>query len=568
MHRLKTIIIIVAVLLGVASCAKQGMPSGGPKDTQPPKSKNMSPENRSLNFSANGFYMEFDEYVVLKDAENNILVSPPMKEKPEYRTKGKGIQVKIKDTLQPNTTYQFQFKDAIADFNEGNLLPSVEYVFSTGDYIDSMTVRGKVVDAQSMKAMKEKVEVWLYDEEGYRAMIAAISDTAAPKIVPKYITRSDKDGNFCFNNIKPGKYRVLAIVDGDKNLLPGVTESTAFLDSAIIAVGMRDSVKVDSIQRSMADMHPIDIRIFTPDNTKQRIIGSDFVSSGKVRLTSALPMKDPVIDGGGEALTWRLNSGRDTLTLWTFREKCDSLHLVVSDPSGIQDTLKLRWRAKKGRGNQNINKPSQQQFVDMKISTKKMHYYDTLALLFSTPLDTKKCSLDSAVSVRDMKDSSVVFSSAVIDSSGMKVWILYPFVQGGGYEIEIAKGFFHDIYSHINDSLRVALTVTKAEDYGKLSIKIAADSACNYNGHLIVELLDEKEAVKSRKYCHVAQKVELPNIMPGKYRVRATMDTNGNGKWDSGDLVGQRQPERVVYLDKSIDIRAKWEFEEILTIRN
>ena len=158
---LSVILVVLSVFL--SACAKQGMPSGGPKDVTPPKMRNAQPDNGTLNFNSNGFYVEFDEYVVLKDADNNILVSPPLKNKPDYRTKGHGIQVRLHDTLQPNTTYLFQFKNAVADFNEGNLLPSFEYVFSTGSSIDSMTLRGRVLDAHSLEARKETVTVILTD---------------------------------------------------------------------------------------------------------------------------------------------------------------------------------------------------------------------------------------------------------------------------------------------------------------------------------------------------------------------------------------------------------------------
>ena len=144
------------VLLVLANgCARQGYPTGGPKDETPPISLGARPANESRHFNGKEFYIQFDEYVVLKNATENVLVSPPMKEKPEFTTKGKGVLVKIKDTLQANTTYLFQFKDAIADFTEGNLLPSYEYVFSTGDSMDTLMLGGQVLDARNGKAWKD-----------------------------------------------------------------------------------------------------------------------------------------------------------------------------------------------------------------------------------------------------------------------------------------------------------------------------------------------------------------------------------------------------------------------------
>ena len=99
----------LVVLVAIAGCARQGYPSGGPKDVVPPAALGTSPQNESRNFGARQFYIQFDEYVVLKNAEQNVIISPPMAVKPEFTTKGKGVLVKIKDSLQPGTTYLFQF---------------------------------------------------------------------------------------------------------------------------------------------------------------------------------------------------------------------------------------------------------------------------------------------------------------------------------------------------------------------------------------------------------------------------------------------------------------------------
>ena len=160
-----SLLFVLSLLSLVSACARQGYPTGGPKDETPPVALGTRPANESRGFDGKEFYIQFDEYVVLKNATENVLVSPPMKEKPEFTTKGKGVLVKLKDTLQANTTYLFQFKDAIADFTEGNLLPSYEYVFSTGEAMDTMMLSGQVVDARSGKAWKESVTVMAYRVE-------------------------------------------------------------------------------------------------------------------------------------------------------------------------------------------------------------------------------------------------------------------------------------------------------------------------------------------------------------------------------------------------------------------
>jgi uncharacterized protein (DUF2141 family) len=560
-----SIFFLLAVLL--TGCAKQGMPTGGPKDVTPPVQKRTVPDNRTLSFADNQFYIEFDEYVVLKDADNNVLVSPPLKNKPEIKTKGRGVQVKIKDTLAENTTYLFQFKDAIADFNEGNLLPSLEYVFSTGSYIDSMTVRGRVVDAMTFEPREEAVSVWLMSLADAERFMATYGDSAATAPKLAYATRCNKDGSFVFNYMAPGKYRIFAVVDENKNqhIEPG--ESVAFAMGEVESKNMKDSVMVDSVLRSSADTEPVELLIFTPNADKQRVTGSDFTASGKVRLTTLLPMEAPVVDAGGEKVMWRLNARRDTLTLWTFREKCDSLRLVVSDKSGIADTLQLRWRPKKGKG----TAMAQMQLgsgLEMNLNHKTLPFFDTLSLVFNTPLGGESGARDSLVQVKCLKDSSLMYCAVVVDSGLMKARIVYDFKQGEKYEVVVSKGCFKDIYGKGNDSLSVAVSVTKAEEYGNLTVEIRDTTLLLPPDYIaIVQLLDEKGTVvvSENAYTNVI-KTFFPHLKPGKYRVRAIVDENRNGKWDTGNFAAGVQPERVVYLPKTLDIRANWDFEEKLEL--
>ncbi len=553
--------LIVTVLVG---CAKQGMPTGGPKDETPPQTKRFQPENNTLRFSGNSFFIEFDEYVVIKDADNNVIVSPPLKNKAEYKTKGRGIQVKINDTLEENTTYLFQFKDAVADFNEGNLLHSLEYVFSTGSYIDSMALSGQVVDAMTNDAREETMSVWLYNDERYKELTASLADTVNKKVVPSYLTRCDKNGFFRFNNIRPGEYYVIAAVDDDKNLMPGVGESLAFTDSPVSAFTMYDSVAADSL-KGMYTMHkPIKMVMFTPKLEKQRITGSEFKSAGKIQITSLLPMINPIVDGGGEETVWKLNHTRDTLQVWTLRERCDSIRLVVRDSSGIQDTLKLRWRAKKGH-------PSVQTIADAsvlgtKLNFKTLPYFDTLAVLTTVPLKAEGCKVDSTVVLMRLRDSSSTIGNMTIDSTGMRAYIVYPFRQGEKYKLVVDKGCLKDIYGHSNDTIRATVTVTSAEDYGNLRLKVVADTSSS-KLPVIVHLLNEKGDVAATRLLSDGEgDVVFPHLAPGKYKVRAIIDRNNNGKWDTGDFILRQQPEKTLFLGKTLEIRANWDFEETLKI--
>lgn len=553
MKSLFTTILISIAFLTLYGCAKQGMPTGGPKDTEPPRILSASPANSTLNFNGDEFYIAFDEYVVLKDVENNILVSPPLKNKPEYRTKGKGVQVRLKDTLLENTTYLFQFKNAIADFNEGNLLPSLNYVFSTGSYIDSMTVSGRVTEALTHEPLEDAVSVWLMSLSDGEIFMTTWGDSTASAPTIAYTTRCDKDGTFRFNHIRPGTYNIFAIKDENKNQQLDPGEGVAFLPQHVEAKNSKDSVVVGNKLLSAADIDTVQLFLFTPKNDKQRITSSNFVAAGKIRITSMLPMTDPTILSGDEEVTWHLNKSRDTLTLWTFRQKCDSIQLIVSDLSGIQDTMRLRWRPKKA----GLNQLPQN---NIRLNYSKLPFFDTLAILFSTPLAALQ-SGDSIVTIMRLKDSSVTICSALLYYDFLKAAIPYNFIQGEKYAVSIAKGRLKDLYNQDIDSLRAVVEVSRADDYGNLKMQLV-DSGNSVESPLTVQLLDEKGKVLSERSAVVNDYVEFKNLKPAKYRIRAIVDDNGNGKWDTGDFAHRLQPERVLYFPKILDIRANWDFDE------
>ena len=205
---------------------------------------------------------------------------------------------------------------------------------------------------------------------------------------------------------------------------------------------------------------------------------------------------------------------------------------------------------------------------EIKLNNKTLPFYDTLSLVFNTPLGGESGARDSLVQVKFLKDSSVVYCAAVVDSSLMKARIVYDFKQGEKYKVAIAKDCFKDIYGRGNDSLSVAVSVTKAEEYGNLTVEVRDSTLLLPPDYItIVQLLDEKEAVVASENAFAnVFKTPFPHLKPGKYRVRAIVDKNRNGKWDTGDFAAGIQPERVVYLPKTLDIRANWDFEEKLEL--
>lgn len=222
-------IFIVSLLyilaIGNAGCGQVGMPTGGPKDTIPPRLTHASPEFKTTNFSGNKITLTFNEYVELKDPQTNVLISPLPKKQPSVDFKLKTVTVKLKDTLLPNTTYSINFGNAIVDNNEGNPLKDFVYVFSTGPQIDSFTLSGKVIIAETGKTDSTLVAL-LYRKT---------DDSTVRKNKPDYAARLAGDGSFTFVNLPAGSFNVYALKDGDgSKTYNSKKELFAFADAAVI----------------------------------------------------------------------------------------------------------------------------------------------------------------------------------------------------------------------------------------------------------------------------------------------------------------------------------------------
>lgn len=528
-----------------SSCAKQGYPSGGPRDVQPPVAVGSKPANALRNFDRQGFYVEFDEYVVLKNANENVLVSPPLKQKPEYTVKGKGVQVSWTDTLQPNTTYLFQFKDAVADFTEGNLMPSFEYVFSTGPNMDTLMLAGSTADARSGKPWAESLSVLAYRAERFTA---DSTDTIARFARPDYVTRTDRQGRFAFHYIPAGRYRLVAFDDKNRDLRLGLAEAAAW-DTAFFAA---DSVVDSSAMPTL--------RVSVPDRRVQRLLKAEFTGKGRIVVSTALPMQQPSLTG--DSLVMRLGASADTLTVWLADEQKDSARLVLVDPSGLADTLRLKYReATRGRRGRGQTQQKAAEPLVKALCAGQAAYYDDLRLAFRNPVAAVADSLVCTVML--LKDSSLTSAPIVVDTDGMGARIMATLRSGERYTIRLRDSLFTDIYGHPSDSLKIDLT---PKDYGTLKLHVD-----NRLAHpLVVEVLDKRDTV-------VRQLSTLQSPLPtlvfdhlpaGEYRLRAVADADSNGRWTPGDYLGGRQPEEMFLFEKTLQLREKWEMEERWTVGN
>jgi len=233
------------LLLLLADCAKIGSPAGGPRDETPPIILKSKPLNRSVQFEGKSIEITFDEYIRTDELRQELVVSPPFEERPEIRMKGKTLVIEWEEELRDSTTYTFSFGEAIKDLNEGNIMRNFEFVFSTGEYLDSLAVIGRVLKAFDLLPHEEKVFLLLYENH---------SDSAPLLEVPDYVGIADPNGNFLINNLRAASYRLFALQDQNRNLKYDIPEEyIGFLDSAIYLHPSLFSILADTLDDSLSD---------------------------------------------------------------------------------------------------------------------------------------------------------------------------------------------------------------------------------------------------------------------------------------------------------------------------
>lgn len=269
-----------------SGCAQIGAPTGGPRDSLAPVLIKADPEMKALQFSGNKIVFTFNEYVEVQDVQNNVLVSPYQKNNPSVNFSLRTVTVRLKDSLLPNTTYSIKFGDAIRDINESNVLRNFNYVFSTGNSIDSLTISGKVLMA----------ETGLADSTLQASLYRNTNDSAVIKLKPDYIAKLKGDGSFTFTNLPEGNFRLYALKDADGSKNYNVkTEPFAFLNSAISTTGLI----TDTVLYAYAEEKPRDlknIRVLRQPLEKKLQFKTNFAGGQDLLTNLELTFNNPLKD--------------------------------------------------------------------------------------------------------------------------------------------------------------------------------------------------------------------------------------------------------------------------------
>ena len=319
MGKIKNILLFLAALF-LTRCANVVAPTGGPKDLTPPKVAEAKPKNHSTGFDGNRIELTFNEYVTLNNANQEVLISPPLSTKPDIKLNNKTVVVKFKEPLSPNVTYTVGFGDAIKDLHEGNAFSDYVYTFSTGDYIDTLSIAGKVINADDKKPA-EGMFVALYED----------SDSLfyqPTRRAPDFIARTDKEGTFRLNGLPDKRFLVFALNDVNANLYYDMpNEKVAFLDTLVYASFKQKNTQTidtlleldsisrvfDTLSKPLFDQKSLDITLFafTEEDTSQMLLEKKLVEEGLLRFVFRHPadkvhieFSEPMVDSFQMVRTW------------------------------------------------------------------------------------------------------------------------------------------------------------------------------------------------------------------------------------------------------------------------
>lgn len=522
--------LFLLIVLFCTACARPGAPTGGPQDTEPPKVVTAFPADKSLFFTGREIQITFDEYIQLKDLNNQLLVSPPLAGKVKHTLKKKTLVLTFDEDLKDSTTYTFSFGKGVTDLNEGNIAEGLRYVVSTGAYIDSLGFSGRVLDAFTNEP-----------EKGLMALLYAPNDTIPTdsllyKAFPSYYAIANEQGQFVFENLKKGTFHLFGLLDKNANFLyNGPPEKVAFSTELVVT---------DTL------MQPINLQSFK-EKVKPKLLNAQYKAYGQVDFNfngqpdslvvmAFYPDADSLFEITDQLVG---NAKNDTLSFFFApRDETNRHFLVFVDTATIPDTAQVFLRAGK----------------QPKLSVKstigaELHPPDTFKLQLSLPLkgwDTEKFRL--------ILNDTVFHPFEVTQNPRDPLHLVVLFDRGWeqNFKLELAPAALQDLFGMYTDSLAFSCKTNTETDYGNWTIDLQTDTV-----PVILAILSEKDEVLKSFYSIGNQTIKLPLTTPGKYKLRLVFDANNNRVWDTGNLVEKRNPELVFYNSTLVEIRANWDVD-------
>lgn len=531
--------IFLLLSFSLMRCANMQRPTGGPKDSIPPQLLAESVPNFSTNFTEKRIMLRFDEFIKLNNQYKEFSISPDVEDIVDYRVRKKDLIITLPDSLEENTTYTINFGKGLVDYNESNPFIDYNYVFSTGDELDSLSITGSVRNGFTKEFDQKK------DENIKILLIPTAQDSIFGKRKANIFANVDTSGNFKFNNLRENTYRIYALKEQNNDrIFNGNDEWIGFL---------KDSIQLNkdtsNIQLEITKAYPKDFRT----------LEKKFEPTGHILLTFTKPIEQPTINilfplEVNDTKIERYSFHKDSVKIYLPSTELDSIKLELRDADTILDTILIRT---------NKNAKFDREVKPILNISNKVDRVRHIILTSESPLqnvDKSKIFIyEDSVSRRNFQLQQ--------DSTNKNLYhIRYNWRPKKDYELVIEEGAMQTFFDDVNIESKTRFTLDEAENYGNIHFTVnGLDSTMNY----IVELIDEsKEKIFDRRKLEaINPKINYTNYPGGKYSLRIIFDENKNGRWDPADVYAKKQAENIWYLNKTFTIRANWDQNEVINVK-
>ncbi len=538
---MKRFLLLFVISFLVHSCARVGSPVGGPKDTLAPKflSSNIDTTRINVKRDIHELRLDFDEYVTLKDINKNLIISPPIKNIKRIlpsNIANKFVLIQWADTLQANTTYNFNFGNSIVDNNEANILRYFNFAFSTGDKLDDMYVSGEVKDALAIKKKsgnnENKLVVGLYQ----------LKDTMNYRQKPYYITKVDDDGYYELNYLSPGKYKIIAFDDDNGNsVYDSGKEKIGFLKEPI------------DIQKSISGLN---LSVY-PSKKALKYSEMKETAGGVLMLFEGHPEEVKVTSLSEKLKDIKVthNPKSDSVRIWFDAVKSDvgqtaneklmfSHNIGAKKDSTYSVSLFYRYNKKNAMDIESDNGGAS---LPPKADFKMVSSY------IIDKIDPSKWKLN----VKGDSLNTIPFKAVISETNPYQIQVQSDFIIGKSYQLTIPKETISSFYAKNVQSKRFDFDIAKADEFGSLEFTLKNAPATYY----WIQLLDDSEKAVYQKYTKGSD-VKFSILKPGEYIVRILVDNNENKYWDEADFAKETFAEDAFVFYKKAVVRGLWETRE------
>ena len=529
--------LLILTILTVISCARQGSPTGGPKDETPPVFLKADPDTLATNVDVNlqEATINFDEYILLKEYSKNVVVSPSFQIPPIVTPQAlakKYISIKFQEPLLPNTTYSFNFGDAIQDFNENNKLSNFQYVFSTGSFIDSLKVTGRVNSSYDFK-LPEKILVGLYKVD------STYKDSIILQKKPYYIARANDKGEYQLNYLASGKYKLIAFEDKVENVMYDYGKERLAFHNEPIELNANQQINLNLFNQKPAYRKP----------------EASFKQEGLIVFKTTGATDDVTITPvGKEFKTAYIQKfpKQDSINFW-FNPKVDT---IVGRSAKLN--FKVQHKDQIDEVSALYSKSNTERKLEFKaINDQKLAPNKPFKIQANAPIKSLELS-----KIYVFKDTlSIPFKVSIDTVNAQNLNFAFEKNLDEKFEVNIYPNALTDVLGEKNDTLAYPIKMGTRGDFGHLKLTLQNTPSKPF---ILQFLKTDKDFTVIEEIYNPANKnyFEFNFIEPGEYLFRLLVDENENGKWDTGDYLSGKQPEPIYLYPEPIKIRAMWDATE------